>query len=264
MNSVYLNSIGIVAPGIDNWSTCREVLTKKTKHQPLPIPKFSPEALPVNERRRITPTIRLALQAATEAINNSSLAAESIATVFATSNGDLEISSRICNALTMPERPVSPTDFHNSVHNAPSGYWSIGSHCHLPSSSLSAGIASFSAGLLETITQVLNESHPVMLVAYDKPPPDIFANDKTVTEPFSVALVITPQKTDNSLAKLKVRITDQQEPSGLSIESLEGIRRGNPAGQALLLLDLAARQSTAHCLLPYDDDCNLLVDYFPC
>ena len=264
MNSVYLNSIGIVAPGIDNWSACREVLTKKTKHQPLPIPKFSPEALPVNERRRITPTIRLALQAATEAINNSSLAAERIATVFATSNGDLEISSRICNALTMPERPVSPTDFHNSVHNAPSGYWSIGSHCHLPSSSLSAGIASFSAGLLETITQVLNESHPVMLVSYDKPPPDIFTNDKTVTAPFSVALVITPQKTDNCLAKLKVRATDQQEPSGLSIESLEDIRRGNPEGQALLLLDLAARQSIAHCLLPYHDDSSLLVDYLPC
>lgn len=264
MNSVYLNAIGIVAPGIDNWPACRDVLTEKIKHQPLPIPKFSPQALPVNERRRSTATIRLALQAATEAINNSSVAAENIATVFATSNGDLEISSRICNALTMPERPVSPTDFHNSVHNAASGYWSIGSHCHLPSSSLSAGDASFSAGLLETITQVLNESQPVMLVAYDQPPPDIFANDKTVTAPFSVALVITPQKTDNSRAKLKVQATDHKEAPGLSIESLEVIRRGNPAGQALLLLDLAARQSIAHCQLPYHNGSSLLVDYFPC
>ena len=134
----------------------------------------------------------------------------------------------------------------------------------MPSSSLSAGDASFSAGLLEAITQVLNTNHPVMLVAYDQPPPDIFVNNKTATNAFSAALVLTKQKTDNSLAELNIRVTDQSETTGLSIKSLEDIRSGNPMAQALLLLDLVARQSIDHCHLPYLNDSYLLIEHIPC
>ena len=70
------------------------------------ITRFNPETLPVNARRRITPAIRIAMQAAAEAIRASALDAASVATVFVTSNGDLDISDRICKALTLSERPV--------------------------------------------------------------------------------------------------------------------------------------------------------------
>lgn len=264
MISAYLQSIGVVAPGIADWPMCREILTGRQDYQPAPIPRFNPETLPANARRRITPTIRIAMQAATEAMRESTLAAASIATVFATGNGDLDISDRICNALTLPERPVSPTDFHNSVHNAPAGYWSIGSHCRQPSTSLSAGDASFAAGLLEGITQALSDRHPVMLVAYDQPPPQALANTHTSTLPFAAALLLTRQQGENSLARLTLAPAEQTASSCLQCTALDAVHLGSPAARALPLLELHARGATAQCILPYLDTHGLVVDYAPC
>jgi hypothetical protein len=264
MKSVYLESVGIAAPGLANWPECSDVLRGKSGYHAQPIPRFVPDSLPVNERRRISPTIRLALQAATESIHHSTLDPENVATVFATSNGDLEICDRICTALTLPDRPVSPTDFHNSIHNAPAGYWSIGSHCRMPSTSISAGNESFSAALLESVTQVLSENLPVMLVAYDQPPPDIFSTEHTATIPFSTALVFTHQRTDHSKAELTVVPVEKISPQALQTVALEDLRSGNSVAQSLLLLEMVARNSSSECILPYHDSGGLQVNYLPC
>jgi len=264
MNSVFLQSLGIVAPGLADWPACRDVMTRQREYQPAPVVRFNPDTLPPNERRRITPTIRIALQAATEAMQGGAFAADSMATVFATSNGDLDISDRLCSTLTLPGRPVSPVDFHNSVHNAPAGYWSIGCHCRLPSTSLSAGDASFAAGLLESVTQVLCENHLVMLVTYDQPPPQALSTPQTAIIPFAAALLFSQQQDDTSLAELRVAPVDQTASTCLQTTSLEAVRLGSPAAQALLLLELLAGGTPAHCVLPYLDTRGLLVDYVPC
>jgi len=264
MNSIYLQSVGVVAPGLADWPTCRDILTGHQCYQPAPIPRFNPETLPVNARRRITPAIRIAMQAAAEAIRASALDAASVATVFVTSNGDLDISDRICKALTLPERPLSPTDFHNSVHNAPAGYWSIGSHCRQPSTSLSAGAASFAAGLLESFTQVLSDRHPVMLVTYDQPPPQVLANAHTSTIPFAAAFVLTRQQGENSLARLTLSPAQQAVSKGLQCTALEAVCLGSAAARALLLLELLAGGTTTQCVLPYLDARGLVVEYAPC
>jgi hypothetical protein len=264
MISAYLQSVGVVAPGLGDWPTCRNILIGRQDYQHAPVPRFNPEILPANERRRITPTIRMALQAATEAMRGSALAAHRVATVFVTGNGDLDISDRICNALTLPDRPVSPTDFHNSVHNAPAGYWSIGSHCRQSSTSLSAGDASFAAGLLESITQVLSDRHPVMLVAYDQPPPQALANEHTGALPFAAALVLTRQQGENSLARLTLAPAEQAASSCLQCAALEVIHRSSPAARALPLLELLARGAAAQCILPYLDTWGVVVEYAPC
>ena len=264
MIRAYLQSVGVVAPGLGDWPTCRDILTGHLHYLPAPIPRFNPETLPANERRRITPTIRIAMQAATEAMQGSTLDAKSVATVFATGYGDLDISDRICNALTLPERPVSPTDFHNSVHNASAGYWSIGSHCRQPSTSLSAGVASFAAGLLESITQVLSDRHPVMLVAYDQSPPQALASAHTNTLPFAAALVLTRQPDENSLARLTLTPAEQAASDCMQCTALEALHRGSPAARALPLLELLARGAAAECILPYLDTRGLMVKYAPC
>ncbi|MET0042628.1 MAG: beta-ketoacyl synthase chain length factor, partial [Candidatus Thiodiazotropha sp. 6PLUC3] len=80
-------------------------------------------------------TIKIALQAAEEALRDYS-DSEGVLSVFSSSEGDLDIIDQICLALSQEDRPVSPTQFHNSVHNAPAGYWSIGSGSHQGSTSL--------------------------------------------------------------------------------------------------------------------------------
>ena len=49
---------------------------------------------------------------------------------------------------------VSPTRFHNSVHNAAAGYWTIGAGAMQPATAISAFDASFAQGLLEAMVQL--------------------------------------------------------------------------------------------------------------
>ena len=46
--------------------------------------------------------------------------------VFASTHGDLAITDYMCETLATDPTAVSPTKFHNSVHNAAAGYWTIG------------------------------------------------------------------------------------------------------------------------------------------
>src|SRR3546814_16767116 len=53
----------------------------------------------------------------------------SLPSVFASTHGDLPIMDYMCATLASEPRTISPTKFHNSVHNAAAGYWTIGSGC---------------------------------------------------------------------------------------------------------------------------------------
>src|SRR5687767_13773466 len=116
--SVFIESVGIAAPGLPSWSAAQAILRGDSQYTPTPLAPHAPALLPANERRRATPTVRIAFQAAEDAIQGTSIAPAQLATVFASSDADLNIIHRISLALTQTPRLVSPTDFHNSVHNA--------------------------------------------------------------------------------------------------------------------------------------------------
>ena len=62
---------------------------------------------------------------------------------------------------------VSPTKFHNSVHNAAAGYWTIGQGCMAPSTALSAFSHTFAQGLLEALVNLAAGEPAILLAAYD-------------------------------------------------------------------------------------------------
>src|SRR3546814_5260866 len=153
---------------ISDWSSdvcssdlARGVLRGEATFQPEPLAPYAPPLLPPNERRRATPVVRQAFRVAEEAIAGRD--AGDLATVFAGSDADMAILQRISAALATPERIVSPTDFHNSVHNAAAGYWGIGTGSRAPSTTLAGYDASFALGLLEAGLERkstrLNSSH---------------------------------------------------------------------------------------------------------
>ena len=129
---IRLRGLGVMAPGLPGWKAAAPILREGAGYRPEPLSKLVPQMLPANERRRTTATIKLALEAGAEAMGDDGAAP---AAVFASSDGDLDIVHLLCSALALPERAVSPTHFHNSVHNAPAGYWSIASGNTLPSTS---------------------------------------------------------------------------------------------------------------------------------
>ena len=123
--------------------------------------------LPPNERRRAPDTVALAVQVAQAACANAGRDPTLLPTVFASTYGDLAITDYMCATLAAAPTMLSPTRFHNSVHNAAAGYWSIATGCRQPYCALGAGEYTFAAGLFAAALQVCADETDVLLVAYD-------------------------------------------------------------------------------------------------
>jgi hypothetical protein len=262
MSAVYVRGIGLAAPGLVGWAQGTSVLAGREDYAAAELPRFAPALLPANERRRTTATIRIALEAAQQAVTEAGLGAAEVSSVFASSDGDMEIVDKMCSAMSLPERGVSPTHFHNSVHNAPAGYWAIAAHAQRPSVSISAFDASFAAGLLEAVTTALADPAPVLLVAYDYPPPAPLDAVCPVTQPFAVALVLQAQP--GGQACWRLTLTGDEPESTLPDVGLEALRTSNPAARSLPLLHALAQARPARVALPQVNGTRLLVDHTPC
>ena len=259
MNTVFIESVGLAAPGLPSWRAGRAILCGELRYVDTPLAPHTPSTLPVNERRRTTPAIRLAFHAAEDATQATGAPAAGFATVFASSDADITIIHRICLALSATPRLVSPTDFHNSVHNAAAGYWSIAAGARAASTTISAHDGSFGAGLLEACSQVLVDLVDVLLVAFDLPAPEPLRAKRVIASPAAIALVLTRQSTARSLAALTCATTDDEETT-LADAALERLRLGNPATRALPLLRSLAMRNFCRLVLPMGSGANLAVE----
>jgi hypothetical protein len=260
MTQVYIDAVGVIGPGLPDWRTAREVLRGERQPEPGPLPRPDAGMLPVNERRRAANSVRWALAAAQEAIGASRYRAAEVATVFAASSSDGETLHHLCEALASPQREVSPTRFHNSVHNAVAGYWSIAAGSQRPSSSVCGYDASFAAGLIEAASQGGSEQGAVLLVAYDLPyPPPLYAV-RPVAAPFAVAMVLAPEAGPGSLACSRLTVTSESSAHAPFPTALQGGLASNPAAQSLLLLEAIARERCEPVRLPYLPGCQLIVE----
>ena len=241
MKSLYIESVGVCAPGLLNWQQAIPVLRGEQAYEASDPGVYQPQLLPPNERRRATAAVRLAFRVAEDAMNGTTLQPHELASVFTSSEGDTGILHRLCSALAEPQRAISPTDFHNSVHNAAAGYWSIAAQAKRPSASLSAFDASFCAGLLEAACLALDEKMPVLLAAYDIRPPEPLYTTRPLTESIGVALVLSAQPSLQALARIEMQSSKQSSVVMANV-ALESLRLSNPAGRALPLLHLLANR----------------------
>jgi hypothetical protein len=163
-------------------------------------------ALPPNERRRAPESVLLATETAGQAVAMSGRDAATLACVFASSHGDQPIMDYMCAVLASAPSELSPTRFHNSVHNAPAGYWTIATGCHAPSSAVCAQRASFGAGLLEAASQALADARPVLLVCCDTGGSGPLAEVTASPAPFGCALVLSPQPGASTLGRLVLHL----------------------------------------------------------
>ncbi|HEY0635307.1 MAG TPA: beta-ketoacyl synthase chain length factor [Gammaproteobacteria bacterium] len=251
MITVHIAGIGLCGPGMADWPSGCAVLRGEqpyTAEQPNPAPAILPPA----ERRRSGQATRYALQVAQEAAQGSAIAATEAAVVFASADADGENLHYILESLATPEHEVSPTRFHNSVHNAAAGYWNIATGARTPANSIAGYDSSFIAGLVEAAIQATVENRPVLLVAFDLPFPPPLNEVRTIAAPFSVALMLTPQPTPSRRAQLTIRLADAHgEQSRCDSAELEHLRSGNPAAHALPLLQSIARHQPQCLVLPW-------------
>jgi len=257
MHSSYIHAISFVAPGMQDWLRTQAVLRREAAYQPAELAAYQPDLLPPNERRRASSTVRMAFRIAEELTRNSSVAAGNLACVFSSSDGDLAIAQRICNALADPARLVSPTDFHNSVHNAAAGYWSIAANARGPSTAIAAYDYSFAAGLLEAHGMVQVEQQPTLLAVYDIPAPMPLRASRAVNVPAGVGLLLTPDKA-NAIASLKLQFSDSSATT-CDEPAMESLRLSNPAARALPLLQAIARRTSCDLTIPLDTQRSVAV-----
>lgn len=238
----YVEGIGLLGPGLPGWEQSRAILTGDCAYMASPAVLTASPLLPPAERRRSVPTVKLAMAVGAEALEQAGRDAATVATVFTSSSGDPDTLHQILETLATEEREISPTRFHNSVHNAPAGYWSIATRCREPSTSLSAHDESFQSGLLEAAAEVAADGWTVGLIAYDLPYPEPLGKVRPITGAFGTALVLIPQATDRCLACLDIDLSRGDEPvSRMADIGLEALRVGNPTARALPLLAALAR-----------------------
>ncbi|MCP5157997.1 MAG: beta-ketoacyl synthase chain length factor [Gammaproteobacteria bacterium] len=261
--SVYLSGIGLCAPGLPDWPTGRAVLAGRQPYRPDESLCFDRVRLPRNEARRASLTVRLALQAATEALDQAGMDGRSCRAVFACSGGNTEALDALCRGLIEPGRPISPNQFNNSVYNAPLGYWTIATGSQQPASNVGAYDASFSAGLLEAVALTQMENRPVLLVAFDTPPPLALQPFRAVSTPFSMALLLETQSLTGHQARLQSWQIRSGAAESMLDSAMERLRLSNPAARGLPLLRSVAIGRT--CLtLPYLPHDRLEFQVEPC
>ena len=160
-----IEGLGFWCNGLPSWDAARGFVANGEHPADAPA-RPSPQLLAPNERRRAPDTVAVALDVALAACQAAGREPASLASVFASTHGDLGITNYMCATLASAPQTVSPTRFHNSVHNAAAGYWTIGAGCTRAATALSAFDASFAQGLVEAIAQ-LGEQEAVLLVGYD-------------------------------------------------------------------------------------------------
>jgi len=265
MMRCFVEGIGLLGPGLDGWLVGRSVLAGEAAYVAAPTNLRASDMLPPAERRRAGVPIKLALTVGQEAFLQAGRETKTASTVFTSSGGDNDNVHAINGILATAPREVSPTRFHNSVHNAAAGYWCIAAGSHEPSTSLCAHDASFAAGLLESATQVTVDDAVVALVAYDHPYPEPLNTVRPITAAFGMALILTPRKTEKSLASIEVDfISGNTRETTMQDAGLEVLRRGVPAARCLPLLAALASGKAVQISIPYFDENHLDLRVTPC
>ena len=261
----FVEGIGLVGPGLNGWQASRAMLAGGQAYRPAPTSVSASALLPAAERRRAGVPVKLALAAGLEAIEAARRDAATLATVFASSSGDCDNVHAMCESLATPERQVSPTRFHNSVHNAAAGYWSIATQCRAPSTSLCCHDSSFAAGLLDAASQVAVDGNPVVLIVYDHPYPAPLGTARPIGATFGAALVLAPQASAGAIARLDIEFEPQQAgATRMDDPGLEALRIGVPAARCLPLLAALTRRSSEPVLLEYVTGTHLRMALTPC
>ncbi len=264
MMRLYVEAVGLCGPGLEGWMASRPILGGALPYEPRATLIPPTTLLPPNERRRAVQTVRLALAVGAEAFAASGQDPAATATIFASSGGDGDTIDEILKMTAAAYPELSPTRFHNSVHNTPAGYWGIATGARAPSTSICCYDDSFAAGLLEAAVMATSDRRAVAMIAYDVRYPEPLGAVRSIAAAFAVALVLNPQPTRPAVGSIDIALRPRSAPpTPARIAALESLRAGTPAARCLPLLEALARESQAEVALPYLAELELALTVRP-
>lgn len=255
--TLWVEGIGVWAPGVPSWSALRALCAGGAPGENTARPAAA--VLPPGERRRAPESVLLAVEAAGQAVAMSGRGARELPCVFSSAHGDLAIMDYMCATLASAPAELSPTKFHNSVHNAAAGYWTIATGCMAPSTALAAHAHSFGAGLLEAAAQACAEQRAVLYAGYDAVSQGPLAEMAPSAQPFAAALVLAPMPGAAACARLTLRIGAEAAPTAPRHPALAALAAANPSACGLALLEALTSDAPAELALAAGPHLNLTV-----
>ncbi|MGH8190059.1 MAG: beta-ketoacyl synthase chain length factor [Rhodanobacteraceae bacterium] len=260
---VHVAGLGVWLRGAPDWPSLREVLRGHHGLADDAPTKPAAATLPAAERRRAPDSVRLAVEVSQQACAMAGRDPSSLPCVFASTHGELAITDYVCETLARAPRELSPTKFHNSVLNAPAGYWTIAAGCGRASSAVTAHHRSVAAGLLEAAAFACAEATPVLFAWCDVASAGPLAEMAGTTLAFGMALVLIPAAAAGPGLRLSLRAGATEGPAA-AVLALRAVAGDNPANaHALALLGALAAPEETRLALPLSIGMSLEMEITP-
>lgn len=261
--SLAVTGVGAWTQGAPDWPALRGVLRGEHGLDDGAPAKPAADALPAGERRRAPDGVRLAAEVAQQACAMAQCDPAGLPCVFASTHGELAVTDYVCETLARVPRELSPTKFHNSVLNAPAGYWTIATGCAAASSAVTAHHYSFAAGLLEAASFACAEQTPVVFACCEVGSTGPLGEMTRTTLAFGVALVLSPAAACGARLAWSLREADSTTLPEVQL-ALRTVAGDNPANaHALALLAALAGPETAELALPLSPGLSLDMEITP-
>ncbi len=260
-----IRGVGFVGAGLSDWSEARAALRDGQPPGHVSLEELGralkSDRLPRTERRRAGKSSRLAMTACWQAVEDAGVDPATLPMVFASSTGDTEVLTHSCAALAEPERAISPIRFHNSVHNAPSGYWSIAVGSREPATAVAAHRETAAVGLLEAAMQAVLDDRPVLFVVHDLPFPEPLCQVEAIPEAMAIALVLAPGGSPGD-DQLEIGVSSDCDREEKPMDcDWERLRASVPAARVLPLLKAMAWGEPGSLFLRLDTAAGLELTY---
>ncbi len=247
---VFVDGIAFWSPTLPGWPIARAAFRGEGGAVDPPAKRPAPEILAAAERRRAPDSVALALEVAGAAVREAGCDAGDLPSIFTSAHGDLAVNDYMCSTLATQPTAISPTRFHNSVHNAAAGYWTIGTACMAASSAVSAFEQSFAAGLLEAATQCVADERPVLLVAFDVQANGALASVTRSEGLLAAAFVLAPLPGPRTQAAFEITLSSGPSAvAPLRSDAARGLR-GNGMADVLPFVEALALESNVVLELP--------------
>jgi hypothetical protein len=247
--TVAVRGIAFWASRLPGWDIARAVMRGEQAAPSVAANRPAAALLAPTERRRAPDTVALALEVAQRACDAAAESPQMLPSVFASTHGDLAISDYMCATLASAPTLISPIKFHNSVHNAAAGYWSIGTGTYASYTALSAYRYTFAAGLLEAATQVVCDQRSVLYVAFDIEAKGPLATISPSRGLLGVALVLSPPSAGGS-HRLQLQVAAAEQLHATPARSpAAGLVADNVLAPCLPLFESLARDPAADAVI---------------
>lgn len=260
-----ISGVGAWGPGFNNWSELEQILSGVSSGVDGQAPGPKPEVIPANERRRAPLLVRLAVESSGQAIQHAGIESADLGCVFSSGLGDTDITDYMCRTLASASKQLSPTKFHNSVHNAAAGYWTISTHCMESANSIAGFQLSSPLGILEAVSQSASERRPILLTLFDAPVCEVLKKTLVNRFPFAASIVIQPEPIAGQ-PRLAISIEQRTDTSDSwpalanpNNPILVELYETNPAARMLALLDLLIRDEANTINMPLSAGTSLAV-----